>query len=106
MGFRVGAVDEYPFEIRLLDQRPENAWPFPGSRPGIETLVDRVPDAESAGQIPPRATDAHSVEHALNGQAQIGLVVDGLLEENFFQLRPELVTEHQSGHCKLAGSSV
>ncbi|WP_162484121.1 hypothetical protein [Azotobacter chroococcum] len=28
-----------------------------------------------------------------------------MLKQNLFQLRPEFVTEHQSGHCKLAGLS-
>jgi len=34
-----------------------------------------------------------AIQHAFDGHAQIALVVDGLVQQNFPQLRPVLITE-------------
>jgi len=62
VGLHVGAIDEGPLEIGLLDQCLENLEPLAGRRPGIEALVDRVPAPEGAGQVSPGAAGAHPVD--------------------------------------------
>jgi hypothetical protein len=51
--------------------------------------------------VSPRTTNPHSIQHALYHHAQIALVINRFLKQNFLQLRLELITEHQSGHRKL-----
>ena len=60
MSLYIGAVDECPLKVGLLEQSVESAEPLAGRRPSVEALVDRVPAAEGAGQVSPRAVHAHS----------------------------------------------
>lgn len=83
MSLYIGAVDECPLKVRLLEQSVENAEPLAGRRPGVEAFVDRVPAAEGAGQVSLEGAHTHVVEHAFNGHPQIRLVVNGLLKQIF-----------------------
>ena len=59
----------------------------------IEAFVDLIPVAKRLGQVSPGTSRAHAVQHALHGYSSITLVVDGLAQQNFPQLRPMPITE-------------
>lgn len=92
--FGIAAIDKNPLPIRLNHQRLEQIDPLACSRSGIEALVDAVPAAKCLGQVsPPGTACPHAVEYTFHGQAEIGLVIDGHLPQNFTQLRPMLIAE-------------
>lgn len=54
----------------------------------------------NAWQVSTRTANPHSVQLSFYRHTQIALVINRFLKQNFLQLRPELITEHQSGHRK------
>ncbi|SFN20204.1 hypothetical protein SAMN05421863_11321 [Nitrosomonas communis] len=67
----------------------------------MNPFIDGIPAAERLGQVSPRTANPHSIQYAFYRHAQIVLVINRFLKQNLLQLRPELITEHQSGHRKL-----
>tara|TARA_R110001599_G_scaffold32044_5_gene105926 strand:- start:300 stop:578 length:279 start_codon:yes stop_codon:yes gene_type:complete len=50
MSLYIGAVDECPLKVGLLEQSVENAEPLARRRPGVEAFVDRVQQPKARGR--------------------------------------------------------
>src|SRR5690606_11981223 len=82
MGSDIAAIEKSPFHIRLHHQRTENRTPLTTTRPSIKPFVDPAPTTEGLGEIPPRTTHPHPIQHAFDGHPQISLVIDAVLTQN------------------------
>ena len=61
----------------------------------------KLHESKDGWQVSPRITDPHTIEHTVNHHSEIGLVINPMLEQGYPSLRPQLISEHESGHCKL-----
>jgi len=97
----IAAINEDPLQVRVGCQPTKELFPDAFFRPVIERLVDGIPLAEMLWQISPWYASAYSEQNTFDCPAQACLVIEAELKQYFFQLGPQLLCEHVSGHCRL-----